>query len=612
MRPNLLSKISNLEIRSVFKLLDKTSQKKIVFTLILQITMGLLDLVALFALGILGSLAVTGIQSKSPSSSISNLLDIFGLSDLSFQSQVGFIGLFAATLMLAKTVFSAIFVRKITFFLAFKSASVSIDLINKFFSLPLRKIQSKSSQETLFALTSGVNSLMLNVLGGSITLISDFSLLIILFIGLLVVDPVMCIFVSALFLFTSILLFRLLGTKAKNFGFNNSMLSIESNNKILEVLNCYREIKVGNRLDFYLQSISSLRRKHSSYTGQLAYLPYVTKYVLESVVVVFALILCSYQFLTKDSIQAISTLVIFMAAGTRMAPAVLRMQQSAISIKTYLGVCKPTLDLAKVLTGVETKSSGQVIPSFMHHGFVPEIIMNKVDFSYGDKSLFRLSDINLKIDAGKFVAVVGPTGAGKSTFADLVLGIQNKSGGQTLISGIESLDALKKWPGAVGYVPQDVFIASGSIRENVAIGFDPEFISDENIWEALDAAQLSTFVRTLPEELSSKIGEGGARLSGGQQQRIGIARALFTKPKILILDEATSSLDAETEEAISVAINKLQGQVTLIVIAHRLSTVKSANNVIYLENGRILAEGKFEDVRRNVPNFDKQAKLMGL
>jgi len=574
--------------------------------------MGFLDLIALFALGALGSLAVTGIQSKSPSSSISNLLEIFGLSNLSFQSQVGFIGLFAATLMLAKTVFSAIFVRKITFFLAFKSASVSINLINQFFSLPLRQIQSKSSQETLFALTSGVNSLMLNVLGGSITLVSDFSLLILLIIGLLVVDPVMCLFVSVLFLVTSILLFRLLGTKAKNFGFYNSMLSIESNNKILEVLNCYREIKVGNRLDFYLQFISNLRRKHSSYTGQLAYLPYVTKYVLESVVVVFALILCSYQFFTKDSIQAVSTLVIFMAAGTRMAPAVLRMQQSAISIKTYLGVCKPTLDLAKVLTGVTTNSSGHVIPSFMHHDFVPEIIMNKVDFSYGDKSTFRLSDINLKIDSGKFVAIVGPTGAGKSTFADLVLGIQNKSGGQTLISGIESLDALKKWPGAVGYVPQDVFITSGSIRENVAIGFDPEFISDENIWEALDAAQLSTFVRTLPEELSSKLGEGGARLSGGQQQRIGIARALFTKPKILILDEATSSLDAETEEAISVAINKLQGQVTLIVIAHRLSTVKSANNVIYLENGRILAEGKFEDVRRNVPNFDKQAKLMGL
>lgn len=612
MRLNLLNKISDLEIRSVFKLLDKPSQKKVVFTLILQISMGFLDLLALFALGALGSLAVSGIQSKSPSSSISNLLEIFGLSNLSFQAQVGFIGLFAATLMLAKTVFSAIFVRMITFFLAFKSAGVSTNLINQFFSLPLRQIQSKSSQETLFALTNGVNSLMLNVLGGSITLVSDFSLLTLLIIGLLIVDPVMCIFVSTLFLLTSIILFRLLGTKAKNFGYYNSMLSIESNNKILEALNCYREIKVGNRLDFYLQFMSNLRRKHSFYTGQLAYLPYVTKYVLESVVVVFALILCSYQFLTKDSIQAVSTLVIFIAAGTRMAPAVLRIQQSAISIKTYLGICKPTLDLAKVLTGVGTNSSSQVIPSFMHHGFVPEIIMNKVDFNYGDKSTFKLSDINLKIDSGKFVAIVGPTGAGKSTFADLVLGIQNKSGGQTLISGIESLNALKKWPGAVGYVPQDVFIASGSIRENVAIGFDPEFISDENIWEALDAAQLSTFVRTLPEELSSKIGEGGARLSGGQQQRIGIARALFTKPKILILDEATSSLDAETEEAISVAINKLQGQVTLIVIAHRLSTVKSANSVIYLENGRILAKGKFEDVRLNVPNFDKQAKLMGL
>jgi len=574
--------------------------------------MSFLDLFALFALGALGSLAITGIQSKVPTQSVSNLLEYLFLSNLSLQSQVAVIGLCAAILMLIKTIFSAFFVRRMTFFLAFKGATVSINLIEKLLSLPIRKIQSKSSQETLFALTSGVNSLMLNVIGGSVTLISDLVLLLILTIALFLVDPIMCLLVSLLFFFTSVLIFRLLGTKGKDLGFQNSMLTIESNDKILEVINCYREVTVGNRRSFYSKFIGNLRIRNSSYTAQLAFMPYVSKYFLESVVVLFALILCSYQFLTQDSIQAVSTLVIFMAAGTRMAPAVLRIQQSSISIKTYLGVSEPTLDLARELSGTTLVSMSQIKPYFIYPGFIPEIIMNNVSFDYGNRVSFNIKNINLKIEPGKFVAIVGSTGAGKTTFVDLILGIHENRIGETFISGIKTLDAIKKWPGALGYVPQEVFITNSTIRENVALGFDPELISDEIVWEALDAAQLSDFVRTLPEKLSTKVGESGTRLSGGQRQRIGIARALFTKPKLLVLDEATSSLDAETEQAISLAISKLQGDVTLIIIAHRLSTVKSADSVIYLEGGSILAEGRFDAVRAIVPNFDIQAKLMGL
>jgi ABC-type multidrug transport system fused ATPase/permease subunit len=168
------------------------------------------------------------------------------------------------------------------------------------------------------------------------------------------------------------------------------------------------------------------------------------------------------------------------------------------------------------------------------------------------------------------------------------------------------------WPGKIAYAPQDTVIIQGTIRQNVALGFNLEEIDDESVKQAITIAQLDKFISTLPEGLNTQVGERGSRLSSGQKQRLGIARALYTDPKLLILDEATSSLDSETELAISTALHSLGDDVTVIVIAHRLATVRSASQVIYLEEGRIMAKGPFEEVRRQIANFDKQAKLMGL
>jgi ABC-type multidrug transport system fused ATPase/permease subunit len=170
----------------------------------------------------------------------------------------------------------------------------------------------------------------------------------------------------------------------------------------------------------------------------------------------------------------------------------------------------------------------------------------------------------------------------------------------------------KKWPGAIGYVPQEVVLRAGSITSNVSSGFENIDPDSELVSDAIDMAQLSQFVLSLPDGVQTNVGERGSKISGGQRQRIGIARALFTKPKLLVLDEATSALDGQTESEISDAIHGLKGKVTLILIAHRLSTVMSADQIIYLDAGRIRAQGTFDEVRAAVPDFDKQAKLMGL
>ena len=184
--------------------------------------------------------------------------------------------------------------------------------------------------------------------------------------------------------------------------------------------------------------------------------------------------------------------------------------------------------------------------------------------------------------------------------------------GTALVSNESPLESIAKNPGAIGYVPQDVTVFQGTIRANVALGFPGEDATDDRINFALDVAQLREFVDQLPQGLDTEVGPRGSKLSGGQRQRLGIARAMFTKPKLLILDESTSALDAQTELAVSEAIAAIPYEITTVIIAHRLSTVRKADQVIYLQEGIMVASGSFEEVRAQVGDFDKQAKLMGL
>ena len=184
--------------------------------------------------------------------------------------------------------------------------------------------------------------------------------------------------------------------------------------------------------------------------------------------------------------------------------------------------------------------------------------------------------------------------------------------GRVLISGCSPVSAISRWPGSIGYVPQQVSLVNGSIRENVGLGLKPDEVSDNEVWEALEIAQLSQYLDGSREGLDTLVGEAGIKLSGGQRQRLGLARALMTKPKMIVLDEATSALDSETEAAISGALRSLHGEVTTVTVAHRLATVKDADLVLFLEHGIVKGRGSFESVREQSPAFNRQANLLGL
>jgi ABC-type multidrug transport system fused ATPase/permease subunit len=577
-----------------------------------QILMGVLDLLGVLAIGLLGALSVAGLQSSQPGSRITSALDLLGISNFSFQSQASFIGVAAVLLLVGRTLLSIFFTRRILFFLSRRGAKISANLISRLLSQPLLKVQERTTQETLYAVTSGVSLITLQVLATSLVLLADVALLAIMAIGLFIVDPLTSIGTFGIFFLIGLLLYKFMHRSAMKLGVLSSELSIRSNEKIVEVFNSYRESVVRNRRDYYSREIGKMRYELADASAEFGFLPYVSKYVIESSVIIGALFIAAAQFVLQDASHAVATLAIFLAAGTRIAPAVLRIQQGSIQIKGSLGAAMPTLDLIRDLGDAPIIENVDDSLDIWHKGFVSHISLKNVTLTYPNSKVPAVSDVNLEIMPGSSVAVVGTSGAGKTTLIDVLLGVLSPDEGEVLISNMKPLATVALWPGAISYVPQDVVIAAGTIRENVALGYPIEVATDDLVFSALKIAHLDEFARNLPKGIDTEVGERGTRISGGQRQRLGIARAMFTHPQLLVLDEATSALDGETEVNISEAIHNLRGTTTVVMIAHRLSTARAADLVVYLSSGKVVATGSFEEVRKAVPDFDRQAKLMGL
>jgi ABC-type multidrug transport system fused ATPase/permease subunit len=586
--------------------LDRKDVKKIYALTFVQILFGLLDLAGVAAVGILGGLAVNGIQSKSPGNRVSTVLDLLNLEGQSFQTQVALIGLLAASLLISRTLLSVFITRKTLFFLGSKSSQLTDDLVYKFLSKDLSYIQSHSSQKILYSLTFGVSTVTLIILGTTISLIADSFLVIFLAFGLFVVDPIVAISTFALFGFVGIILYKLMNKRAKHLGQESAQLIIESSNNVLEVITSYRESTVQNRRSYYANAISKDRERLANVSAEMAFMPNISKYIIEMTIIVGALGISAIQFLLQDATHAVATLTLFMAAGSRLAPAMLRIQQGALQIKGGLGTAAPTLDLIEDLKNATRIEVDQPIPIFEYPGFNPNILIQNINYSYPGSGGYCLKLERLEVASGSTLAIVGPSGSGKTTLVDIMLGVLEINSGEVLISGLPPKSAVQKWPGSISYVPQDVFIADGTIRENLTLGYPRGSISEKDIWDAIEKSQLFEFVNSQAEKLDAQVGERGTQLSGGQRQRLGIARALLTKPKLIVLDEATSALDGNIEADFTAAISRLQGSVTIIIIAHRLSTIAAADSILYLEKGNVVTVGTFDELRANVPNFEKQ------
>lgn len=594
------------------KLLPESDRRKLILVSILQLALSLLDLLAIGIVGMLGALTIRGINSQEPGDRVSTILDLLNLSNFSFQETVAILGLVAGVLLISRTLASVFLTRKTFFFLARRGAFISSLLVAKLLTQSILVIQQRTSQMTVFSLTSGVEAIVLRILGPLVVAVSDITILLVMAFGLFVVDPRTAISAIVMFGFVGIISYRLMHKRARVIGELNSQMEIKSQEKIMEVLTAYRELTVAHRKSYYANNISDIRRDVSNTNAEMAFMPNISKYVIESTVVLGAIVVSGIQFLLNDASRAVGTLSIFLAAGMRIAPAALRLQQAAIMIKSSIGAAKPTLEIIKQLYEVKPIELSINSLDLIHEGFSPQVELRNLSLTYPENDEPSVKEVSLRVPEGSTLAFVGPSGAGKTTIIDILLGVLEPEFGEVLISGKSPAEASRVWPGSIAYVPQDIAIASGTIRENVALGYPREVATDELVLSALKVAGLDFFVQSLKAGIDTIVGERGTKISGGQRQRLGIARAMFTKPALLVLDEATSALDGETELQVSDAIRNLRGSTTVILIAHRLSTVRDADKVVYMAGGRIIASGTFDEVRRLVTDFDRQAVLMGL
>lgn len=584
---------------------------KLYLIIVWNTLLGFLDLIAIALIGILATLALNGNGSKI-GERVRLFLDFVGAPDWDFSILITVIALVTAGLFFIKTILSITFTRRILHYLSINAANLSARLVATLLTKPVTALETKTSHETLYLVTRGVEVVALQILATFFVLISDVFLTLTIFVLIFLVDPVTSILAALIFGITGFILNVLLHSKASILGHRNASLNVKSNEVIMEVFQSYRELVVGNRRPFYVDKISQIRRNLAFTSAELSFMPYISKYALEFTVILSAILLSGSQFILNGSSSAVQTLAVFLGAGTRLAPAILRIQQAALQMKSSEAMATATLDLIDNLEpdSAPNEVVGQML--FSHLDFIPKVEISDVTYTYPSKTTPSLHSVSLTIEPGQHVAIVGPSGAGKSTLVDVILGIVTPDSGSVRISQLEPLKAFSRWPGAASYVPQNIFISGGTIRENLALGYDAKEIPEIEYLRAIKTAALSEYLSLLNLGLDTEVGELGVKMSGGQKQRLGIARAVITNPLLLVMDEATSSLDGESEEAITSAISGLGARITTITIAHRLSTVIKANQIVYMSEGRILSIGTFQEVRDAIPDFDNQAKLLGL
>lgn len=599
-------------LKSLAFIFSRRDKQKLLLVSIIQILLSILDLIAVAIMGVIGAIAIYGIQSKSAGDRVSKLLNYLNLNNLNFQNQIAYLGLVAVMIFLFKTVVSMYLTKKSLGFISKRGAQISTNLVNSLFSKPISHINKYTHQELIYTITTGIDSITIRVVGSALMIITDISLLIVLFFGMSYISTSISLSILISFSVIGYIANKLMKKRAYVLGANEAGLGVASNEKIAEALSTYRESIVRNRRSYYVNTISRLRFKLAGVTAEKNFMPHLNKYIMELTLIFGALMVSGVQFVLNDATRAIANLVVFLAAATRIAPAILRIQQSLLILRGGLGTAENTIRVIKEALLGETQELENKAPDFNYLNFNNSIVIKNLQFNYGESNRFQLSNIDLFVSQGEHIAISGSSGAGKTTLVDLILGVLTPSKGSIEISGVNPLQAFKDWPGATAYVPQDIVIVNGTIWENIALGFSFEQTHEIHIWDALKLAHLDEYVKNLPEGLLTQVGERGYKLSGGQRQRLGIARALFTKPKILVMDEATSALDGETESDIANAIKSLRGKTTVLIIAHRLSSVRNADQVIFMSNGAIAAKGTFTQVREVAPEFDRQANLMGL
>jgi ABC-type multidrug transport system fused ATPase/permease subunit len=417
-------------------------------------------------------------------------------------------------------------------------------------------------------------------------LLIEVSMVLGIFIVLITIEPFGAIVVTIVLAFSTILFHLLSKNRILEWGQARQFHDGRINQHLMQGLGGVKDVIMMGKENFFVEKFREHNREKAKSVTKIVTIGLMPRLYLEFLSVLGLSGLILVMVAQNKSIELLIPIIgVFVAAAFRLIPSANRIVTSIQAFKFAAPVLEVMYNEFKIIRNTEKNNS---IKSESKLNFSIEIKLNNVNFKYLNSNSNALQSITVSIKKGESIGFVGPSGSGKSTLLDVILGLLRPLNGEITVDGINIHSNLRAWQDQIGYIPQNIYLTDDTIIRNVAFGISDEDINIEKVIKSLKAAQLYEFVDNLPNRLETFVGERGVRMSGGQRQRIGIARALYYEPQVLVLDEATSALDIETEKEVRAAVNALQGDKTLIIVAHRLSTINQCNRVFELKKGQII------------------------
>jgi ABC-type multidrug transport system fused ATPase/permease subunit len=586
----------------------RSGEKRTYWTILFfRCAVALFDLVGVLAIGYLAtSIALFVTSGSDPKRELT--IAGFTFAAVNIKILPFAVGLILV-LFVAKAIASIVLTGRMAVLVAKVEARAARRVAEAILGNDLFEARSLSKEQLYYAVSAGTSAAFSTSLNSLGTLVSEGFLFIILVSTFLFVDPISTLCVIVYFGLIAYFIQFFVGKRLENSSIKIAEKMVVSNVAVNDLAGAMRELTVAGRRNYYFDRIQSSRNSAAENIGRQIYLTGMPRYIIETALLLGIMAFGGVKMLSGDLAGSVTTLGVFLTGSMRLMAAMLPWQTALITLRQAMpmaSISQKYLDREAEETDSQTEQKNQNRTDRDSKS----VSFKKVSFTYPGSSSAAIKDVSFEIPKGAQVAIIGKSGSGKSTLADLMMGLLQPTSGAIAVGNQSPVDLINQQSGLLGYVPQSPGTLSGSIAQNIAIGIDWDQIDQARLAEAISQAHLDGLIASLPQGLKTDLGTYNDALSGGQLQRVGLARALYSQPSVLLMDEATSALDAESEHEISNALDELRGKVTLVLIAHRLHTVQNADIVFVVDDGQIIDQGKFTEVVSRNESVAKAVDLM--
>lgn len=591
-------------LKKIFYILPKGDPVKLLVLLLLMFVAAIMEVVGISMIPAFVAIVADPerVMQVSWLQSIFSYLEIFSERDLLLWGSVLMLGIF-----ILKSIYIITFNYFESHFIYRRRYTISHRLMRAYMQAPYVFHLRRNTAELLRNISHEVEVFINNVVSSLLKMTREIVMASAILIFLFAIEPLITLLVISLSVLGAGTFILLNKKKMKAYGEEEQERRSQMIKALNQGLGGIKDARVLNREEEFIEKFRVETYRSTTLKAYIRFIQQIPRPVVETTAVLGMLMVAVLLLWQNRSMAAIiPTLTLFAMATVRLMPSIQEIVSIYTGLRYNLVSVKPIYADLKELEGFNARFN-QERNSNITLPFEDEIRIENLSYHYPDSAEQALSGVSLNIKKGEAVAFVGASGAGKTTIVDIILGLLEPEQGTIYVDGKDIGENLSAWQRNVGYIPQTIYLADESLRANVAFGLPEKEIDDTKVMEAIRLAQLETLVERLPFGLDTVVGEHGTRLSGGQRQRLGIARAVYHNPKVLVMDEATSALDNITEKQVIEAIESLKGNHTLIMIAHRFTTVKNCDRLYFMEDGEIVQEGKYGDLVNSNVKFREMA-----